>query len=335
MSNKDRAELIPEGKWKEIGRVGVDAGQVMIADPCHVLDENSSAWKQIELGADKLVNEHGFTYLHTVDSGYGDGSYPIEVRERDGRVAELRVRFMNSPPNHTKFPVLPLQEDWPAEGDPVGDCWHAAEALAGWADKLRANEHTGDTYALLRDVYDVAQKLEELGFDLFTVLKAHKVLDEFGVPDFEAAEDEMVKVRDAREAELRAEAEKAGAVVDVGQAGIDPGVDKVRAKLGAKDDDILYTSWSYFGNPIRPRNCARELDQHGFLSRVLDVKEDLGNDDVEADQKFLLLSVRVVPNGDTEANHDFVKEIVERHGGKYDFGEFGLSSVKNFGTNWV
>jgi hypothetical protein len=121
---------------------------------------------------------------------------------------------------------------------------------------------------------------------------------------------------------------------DFGQAGVDlPGVAEVRAKLGAGDDDTIYTHWSYFDNRIKPRICAAELECRELISRVLDVKEDLGNED--ADEPYLLLSVGIIPDDDIVKQHNVVERVVKKFGGRYDGGEFGLSSVKNFGTSWV
>lgn len=90
--------------WETIGYLPVDAGCLMLIDPCYVLDDQ-------ELMAE-AANEDRHVYLDEVctewdkykpivkglgmlvETGYGDGSYPVQIkRNSDGRVAEVRVKF--------------------------------------------------------------------------------------------------------------------------------------------------------------------------------------------------------------------------------------------------
>lgn len=92
-----------------IGNVWVDAGMVWIGDPCYVLGADAShgpkTWEEF---CDKLDSAGRYTGPHSVytsplgegigfavDSGYGDGSYPVTVvlDEQTGRVKSLHVDF--------------------------------------------------------------------------------------------------------------------------------------------------------------------------------------------------------------------------------------------------
>lgn len=92
-----------------IGNVWVDAGMVWIGDPCYVIGSDSSngpaTWEEF---CDKLAEagRHaadapvytaplGQGIGFAVDSGYGDGSYPVTlvIDQYSGRVKSLHVDF--------------------------------------------------------------------------------------------------------------------------------------------------------------------------------------------------------------------------------------------------
>lgn len=86
-------------KWETIGTVGVDAGLIMIGDPCYVAHDShpdhpvhhwSDFCNLIEKGDHWNIGDGV-----VVTSGYGDGEYPVQIRRaKDGRIAEVRVRFI-------------------------------------------------------------------------------------------------------------------------------------------------------------------------------------------------------------------------------------------------
>jgi hypothetical protein len=111
--------------WESAGTISVDAGCVMVGDPCYTQGRDATSavetWQEFlertwpeSFGA---AAEHG---PHTamsdvaqaiggsgvgivVSSGYGDGQYPVFVRRNDeGRVAELRVVFIGEDPSDEK-----------------------------------------------------------------------------------------------------------------------------------------------------------------------------------------------------------------------------------------
>ena len=154
-------------EWTEIGEVGVDSGQVMIADPCYIENEwqeateeelellwkrrhvnsngehfdygkdfsnynedvdgdtpnnhiKSGNWTEVDVPTPELEGrfsyggcckatlsnkQHGqlnYKMGHAgagvvATSGYGDGVYPVYARYEDGRVAELRIKFLPHP----------------------------------------------------------------------------------------------------------------------------------------------------------------------------------------------------------------------------------------------
>ena len=114
--------------WEYIGTIGVDSGQMMLADPCYVkdfADDNSDAEGVMKLmeamkdGSDNsfsyigacsqsntpqqagvLVNDIGAEMGVVGSSGFGDGGYPVYVKRHDfgewgKRVVEMKIEFVN------------------------------------------------------------------------------------------------------------------------------------------------------------------------------------------------------------------------------------------------
>ena len=95
--------------WKQVGKIPVDSGQVMITDPCYLGDfENdnysSDQWDseaEIEFsysGACRRTIKDGVgqvTFLAVASStAYGDGMYPVYAKyDHQGRIVQLAVDF--------------------------------------------------------------------------------------------------------------------------------------------------------------------------------------------------------------------------------------------------
>lgn len=91
-----------------VGHVDVDAGIVMIGDPCYTLGDGSSApasWSEFvdaTFKPENIVNKAGVAMPleHkgagiVIPSGYGDGSYPVYVNTNsEGRVVSATVVFI-------------------------------------------------------------------------------------------------------------------------------------------------------------------------------------------------------------------------------------------------
>lgn len=95
--------------WVHVGDIGVDAGIVMVGDPCYHLHKEGEN-RYAEFGNDwhefcdilyepngldsNQAAQIGKSLAVVVSSGYGDGCYPVYVRRnRDGVVAEVKVVF--------------------------------------------------------------------------------------------------------------------------------------------------------------------------------------------------------------------------------------------------
>ena len=103
--------------YRVIGHVGVDAGMLIMGDPCYLIDSDlgKMPWADFLAKYTPLENANGDA-LHVwrvpypeqtpagkqpdrlsravvVGSGYGDGLYPVTARFREGRVMELRIKF--------------------------------------------------------------------------------------------------------------------------------------------------------------------------------------------------------------------------------------------------
>lgn len=91
---------------ERIGEIWVDAGIVMVGDPCYTLpddgtyrDRTAKNWSAFcnELAAGDIkqgIAPFGTGIALVVESGYGDGAYPVSVeRDHNGRVTKLVVDF--------------------------------------------------------------------------------------------------------------------------------------------------------------------------------------------------------------------------------------------------
>lgn len=75
-------------KWEEIGKVWVDSGQIMIVDPCKVLEG-----KEYD---DNIVHSKPINFKGgIINAGWGgDGNYPIYVKKDSrGLVTEMKIVF--------------------------------------------------------------------------------------------------------------------------------------------------------------------------------------------------------------------------------------------------
>ena len=104
-ARRDARERLERAKWETVGEIGVDAGRVIVGDPCYFAAPDASnafesldeLWGQVgeRLVAPLAFKHGGHGMAVVVSSGLGDGVYPVEVRRaKNGRIAELRVKFM-------------------------------------------------------------------------------------------------------------------------------------------------------------------------------------------------------------------------------------------------
>lgn len=100
-----------KGKRILVGRCGVDSGQVMITDPCYVIDDGFSE-KDYETVCDITLSEQGVGPLHyeaghegkavAARTGIGDGYYPVYatygyIEGFGERILGLEIDFSEHP----------------------------------------------------------------------------------------------------------------------------------------------------------------------------------------------------------------------------------------------
>jgi hypothetical protein len=103
---------------KLIGHAAVDSGQMMLVDPCYVLNDDSSTRDRIkyddaceitcgpdmagEIGA---LSKDGALACVT-STGWGDGLYPVYVDydDSEGRVSAMHIHFFD-PPDPENWPT--------------------------------------------------------------------------------------------------------------------------------------------------------------------------------------------------------------------------------------
>jgi hypothetical protein len=105
-----------EGDWEQIAAIGVDAGLVWLGDPCYTMTPDTPyvvapSWQEfVRAVFAKMANTDIARFEKSddwgdigvaVQSGLGDGVYPVYVRRDSvsGRIAELRVEFLPHPSN--------------------------------------------------------------------------------------------------------------------------------------------------------------------------------------------------------------------------------------------
>ena len=90
---------------EKIGSLFVDAGIVMVGDPCYTLPDDASHREEVAkdwskfcdaIGNENVSAPFGKGTALVVSSGYGDGEYPVYVqRDHFGRISRLVVEFIN------------------------------------------------------------------------------------------------------------------------------------------------------------------------------------------------------------------------------------------------
>jgi len=110
-------ENIPMNEWVQIGEVGVDAGLMMIGDPCyvthpdpanaliedwdklcaHVFEETNQIHGQVACEVPFVAGHSGAAVI--TSTGFGDGSYEvfakfIDAKEWGIRIKEVKVVFI-------------------------------------------------------------------------------------------------------------------------------------------------------------------------------------------------------------------------------------------------
>ena len=103
------------GKWL-VGRVGVDAGMVMVGDPCYLDKFTDHEYDDAKVDAQRRKQKYDYSYSGAcaatlgenlagelgradavaVSSGYGDGVYPVYAHyNHEGRIERLEVVFVS------------------------------------------------------------------------------------------------------------------------------------------------------------------------------------------------------------------------------------------------
>jgi hypothetical protein len=81
--------------WEKAGRVGIDTGCLLLADPCFEgLSGEDLGAIALTGGVARCTNSYGVPIAMLIGDFGGDGWYPVSVRrDEDGRVSAVRVDF--------------------------------------------------------------------------------------------------------------------------------------------------------------------------------------------------------------------------------------------------
>jgi hypothetical protein len=94
-------------EWQRIGEIPVDTGRIVLVDPANVEDVSFDELDR-SMTYELVTNEYGVAVALVVQTGLGDGVYPVEARfeqaEGTTRIAEVRVRFLPHPVIGYKLP---------------------------------------------------------------------------------------------------------------------------------------------------------------------------------------------------------------------------------------
>lgn len=112
---------MPHSTEHHVGNADVDSGTIWLGDPYYLVGMALNGTELFEkIQTTRFFEDHdgycepiGPGMGLTVDSG-GDGSYPVYVKyNSEGRVAEVRVVFLDSDGNH------PYDDSWHGSDDDV------------------------------------------------------------------------------------------------------------------------------------------------------------------------------------------------------------------------
>ena len=136
------------GRYK-VGQVGVDAGMVMVGDPCYLdnygkKSSNGFEFVDAEVDAQKGARQYDYSYSGAcaatlsdnsagqlgigsavaVSSGYGDGLYPVYATyNHEGRITKMEVVFVAEDDED--------EDDWNDDEIECEDCGGAFEQIHG------------------------------------------------------------------------------------------------------------------------------------------------------------------------------------------------------------
>jgi hypothetical protein len=91
----------------ELGHIGVDSGTMMLCDPCYVMGRDTKSWEnvcnEIKDGREGMilrVNDSDYADGSVFSTGFGDGSYPVEIEVGDfgelgKRVVSAKITFID------------------------------------------------------------------------------------------------------------------------------------------------------------------------------------------------------------------------------------------------
>ena len=109
--NRSEASASKNMKKIELGKITVDSGQVIIVDPCYIdgnwveskegegeygggtYEKCCKASESKRKGGEVIISPPAGRGVVS-ETGLGDGAYPVEAIIEDGRIAELRIRFI-------------------------------------------------------------------------------------------------------------------------------------------------------------------------------------------------------------------------------------------------
>lgn len=87
-------ELIQKLGWELVGQCGVDSGQMMLVDPCYILDKTD--YEKLLNHRNKQGNMNTTSFKQGIISNTwcGDGNYHVyQQKDKDGRVERLLIDF--------------------------------------------------------------------------------------------------------------------------------------------------------------------------------------------------------------------------------------------------
>jgi len=105
----------PTYEWKEIGTVGVDTGEIIIADPANVLSSREYEELHKKETDAKLPLHIDFKHGIVSKTGFADGSYHVFAKFGDfgnitKRIVEIRIIFDMVGEGDSKISDVPRKE---------------------------------------------------------------------------------------------------------------------------------------------------------------------------------------------------------------------------------
>lgn len=101
---EDENKAIESSQWEKIGETGVDSGQLVIIDPCHIMGEKEYDTMIANRFQGNRCDPTQYKDGVILNTANGDGTYEVFAKKaKDGSIYELKISLCNTPQKEKEF----------------------------------------------------------------------------------------------------------------------------------------------------------------------------------------------------------------------------------------